>query len=327
MNDLERSLAYKPTRSELAYVRRLPARKLPRFSVIIPSLNQGRYLPETIESIRAQEYPRADILVVDGGSTDGTVDVLRKYRKQSGGKLKFISEKDRGQYEAVNKGIDATDGEIVAWINSDDVYLPGAFWKVATFFTFNHCAMVVYGRNWYTDPDLNPRFEYPTDWSPVLSEQRRRMLHFCLPPQPSLFFRRAAPMLAGLLSSEILDYELWLRWQRAFQFFFLDDFLSMSRLHAGAKTMTNRKKLILEIVDVVHRYYLTVPRSWAIALSYERRHGTAWTTGASAPIDARLKLESMLWWGYLNLAKGPRAVASILRGGTQLLAESMLGKK
>jgi hypothetical protein len=225
----------------------------------------------------------------------------------------------------VNAGIAATDGEIIAWINSDDVYLEDAFWKVAAFFQFNRCALVAYGRNRYTDDKLRPLFDYPVDWSPVLKEQRRRMLHFCLPPQPSLFFRRKAVTLSGALASPILDYELWLRWQRDLPFFFIDDYLSLSRLHSEAKTVKTQRKLIEGVCDVVHRYYLTVPYSWTMKLAQNDLHGSRWTTGEVPPDTRSVHTRALLYWIYYNLRWSLRSLATVAQLGASWLRESLHG--
>ncbi len=326
MNELERSLAFVPSAAELAHVKALPPQDLPLISVVIPSLNQGSYLAETLASVVRQAYPRVEIFVADGGSTDNTLEVLASFNRQHSGLLRHISEPDGGQQHAVNKGIDATTGEIVAWINSDDVYLPDAFWKVVTFFYYNRGALIVYGRNHYTDENLRPVMEYPVDWSPLLGEQRRRMMHFCLPPQPSLFFKRMAVTLAGKLTSHILDYELWLRWQEHLPFFFLDDFLSLSRLHAEAKTVSARRQLIDGICKTVHQYYNTVPYSWLLSRVYHDTYGNSWTRGESNPVTKTMKLKALVGWALYNVQLAPKVVPRKLRLGLRNLRWSLRGR-
>ena len=308
MNELERSLAYKPSREELATVKKIPPRKLPKIAVVIPSFNQAQFLPETLDSVFSQGYPRLEVFVDDGGSSDESVEILQHYKKKNPKILRYVSEPDGGQFQGVNKGIDATDGTIIAWINSDDLYLPQTFWKIVTFFHFNRCALVVYGRNNYTDAKLNTIFEYPVDWSPVISEQRRRMMHCCLPPQPSLFFRREAVTLSGKLASPILDYELWLRWQRDIQFHFIDEHLSISRLHEDAKTIHDRTELIDGICEVVHEYYNTVPFSWVLQKAYNDAYGPSWMEGKSPPVTRAIRMKAIASWAVLNLRLAPRSV-------------------
>ena len=294
-----------PDEQTIRDVRAITPEKLPKISVVVPSLNQARFLPETLASVMEQGYPRLEVFVADGGSTDGTPELLREYSRRSGGIVRYTSAPDGGQHLAVNKGIAATDGEIIAWINSDDVYLPG--------------------RNRYTDENLRPLFDYPADWSPVLREQRRRMLHFCLPPQPSLFFRRQAVVLSGALASPILDYELWLRWQRDLPFFFIDDYLSLSRLHEETKTVKSQRTLIQGICEVVHGHYLTVPYSWTIKLAQSDVHGSRWTTGEVPPYTRSLRVRALLYWLYYNLRWLPRSMAAAVRSGIGRVRESLHG--
>jgi len=313
MNELERRLAFIASPEDLARVRSLSPADLPRFSVVIPSFNQGKFLAQTLDSVISQEYPNTDIFVADGGSTDGSVDILEDYTRRFNGLLRYDSRPDGGHYQGVNKGIANTSGEVIAWINSDDVYLPGAFWKVAAFFCYNRSALVVYGRNTYVDEYLNTITDYPVDWSPLLGEQRRRMMHFCVVPQPSLFFRREAVLLCGDLASKILDYELWLRWQRNLPFYFYDDYLSLSRVHQKAITANPDKQLLLHICKTVHDYYGAVPLSWAFKYAYTVTYGAAWTRGEHPAVGHMILARAYLQWLWLNIRWSPRMALRALR--------------
>jgi glycosyltransferase involved in cell wall biosynthesis len=306
MNDLERSLAFIATVDDLALVKALPPSRLPRFSVVIPSYNQAEFLRQTLDSVFEQAYPNLEIFVADGGSSDGSVAILEEYRQRHPDIMRYDSRPDGGHYRGVNKGIANTSGEIIAWINSDDVYLPEAFWKVAAFFHYNRGAYVVYGRNRYVNRDLQPVIDYPVDWSPLLAEQQRRMMHFCLPPQPSLFFRRMAVTLCGALASRILDYELWLRWQGNLPFYFYDDYLSLSRLHEAAITANADRALLQGICATVHATYGIVPYSWAFKYAYTVVHGAAWARSEAPPITAGLRARAVAYWIGLNLRWLPR---------------------
>ena len=322
MNDLERSLAFIATAEDLAQVKALPLSKLPQISVVIPSYNQADFLRETLDSVLAQGYPNLEIFVSDGGSSDGSVGILTEYQLLHPKILRFDSRPDGGHYKGVNKGIANTSGEIIAWINSDDVYLPEAFWKIATFFHFNRSAYVVYGRNRYVNRDLQPVIDYPVDWSPLLGEQRRRMMHFCLPPQPSLFFRRIAVTLCGALASTILDYEMWLRWQDNLPFYFYDDYLSLSRLHDAAITANADRALLQGICATVHAAYGVVPYSWAFRYAYTIVHGAAWARGESPLITATLRARALAYWIGLNLRWLPRLVVHRIRDFRAWLSEA-----
>jgi glycosyltransferase involved in cell wall biosynthesis len=313
MNELERSLAFIPTAAQISHVMRLSCAELPCFSVVVPSFNQSSFLRQTLDSVLAQDYPNIEIFVADGGSTDGSVEILEEYSSMHPQLLRYDSRPDGGHYHGVNKGIDNTTGDIIAWINSDDVYLPGTFWKIATFFHYNQIAFVVYGRNRYVDRDLKPVVDYPVDWSPLLSEQRRRMMHFCLIPQPSLFFKRMAVTLCGAANSKILDYELWLRWQNDLPFYFCDDYFSLSRLHDEAITANADRGLLRGICETVHQYYGIVPFSWSFKYAYTIEHGAAWTRGEAPSPGLKVRLMAHWYWVMMNLRWMPRLASRSAR--------------
>ena len=125
----------------------LSTSELPQISVITPSYNSGLFIEQTIRSVLAQGYPKLEYIVIDGGSTDGTVDILHKYD----GSLTWISEKDRGQSHAINKGFQMATGEVLAYLNADDVYEPGALVKVGNFITRHPQAYWVTGRCRFID--------------------------------------------------------------------------------------------------------------------------------------------------------------------------------
>ncbi|MBR1133265.1 glycosyltransferase family 2 protein [Bradyrhizobium iriomotense] len=323
MNELERSLAFVPTAAQISHVRSLPRAELLRFSVVVPSFNQCSFLRQTLDSVLAQDYPNIEIFVADGGSTDGSVAILEEYSSIHPQLLRYDSRPDGGHHHGVNKGIANTTGDIIAWINSDDIYLPGAFWKVATFFYFNRLAFVVYGRNRYVDRDLNPVIDYPVDWSPLLSEQRRRMMHFCLIPQPSLFFKRTAVTLCGALNSKILDYELWMRWQKDLPFYFCDDYFSLSRLHDDAITANADRGLLRGICEAVHQYYGIVPFSWTFKYAYTAEHGAAWTRGEAPSPGRKVLLMAHWYWVMMNLRWLPRLALRSARGLMSWAAQAL----
>lgn len=323
MNEYERSLAFKPTEAQLAYVRALPVEQLPSISVVIPSFNQGRFIRAAVDSVYAQDYPRMDVFVADGGSSDDTVATLNDLAAQHGASLRYDSRPDGGHFPGVNKGISMTTGEIVAWLNSDDMYAPGAFWNVATFFTFNVGAHVVYGRNDYVLENGEFLVPYPVDWSPMLSEQHKRMWNMCLVPQPSLFFRRHAVRLCGALNHKLLDYELWLRWQKDLPFFFMDEKLSFSRLQPNAITVNAGQELLRGIVRLVRDYYAVAPMSWCIRDAYNRRYGPDWIEGKSSPITKGLKREAAWLWLKYNVLEQPLTFARTLIGDTARVRASL----
>lgn len=115
---------------------------LPRITIVTPSFNQAKYLPETIESILKQDYPNLEYIIIDGGSTDGSVDIIKKYESSLS---YWVSEKDNGQSDAINKGFKGATGVLFNWINSDDVLFPGALHRIAKAYTKNPDADLIAG--------------------------------------------------------------------------------------------------------------------------------------------------------------------------------------
>lgn len=216
-----------------------------KVSVVTPSFNQGRFIERTIQSVLSQRFSNLEYVVFDGGSTDETVSVLNRYDTC----LRWVSEKDRGQTDAVNKGILSTSGDIIGWLNSDDVYYPGTVQTVSEVFESRPEIDLIYGDADYLDEQDRVITPYETqDWD---FETFKGLCFIC---QPAVFFRRSVINRFGLLDVTLnycMDYEYWLRLAlgRA-RFLHLPQKLAGSRLYPETKTLGQRVPLTREIVEM-----------------------------------------------------------------------------
>jgi glycosyltransferase involved in cell wall biosynthesis len=212
-------------------------------SVVTPSLDQAAYLEAAIESVREQDYPRIEHIVVDGGSTDRTIEILRRHDH-----LRWISEPDRGQADALNKGFALARGEVFAWLNADDSYLPGAV-SAAVAALRETGADLVYGGWRQIDEHgdvLGEKLPVPTTYARLLE------VHNVI-PQPAAFFTRAAFERAGGLDERLhyaLDYDLWLKIARDGRLAKVDRVLAAFRYHADSKTVASGDRFLPEVVAV-----------------------------------------------------------------------------
>lgn len=234
-----------------------------KVSVVTPSFNQGEFIERTLRSVATQEGVTHEHFVFDAGSSDATVGILRGFRPA----VRWVSEPDRGQAHAVNKGIAASDGEIIGWINSDDVYYPGALRRVVEFFSSAPDVDVLYGMADHIDRDDRAFEPYPTAaWS---FEALKRSCFIC---QPAAFFRRRVVEAHGPLDETLhycMDYEYWIRLAKAgARFAYLERKLAGSRLYPETKTLAARVRAHEEINEMLARSLGRVPLPWIAAYAY-----------------------------------------------------------
>ncbi|MFU8772933.1 MAG: glycosyltransferase family 2 protein, partial [Anaerolineales bacterium] len=205
---------------------------LPLVSIITPSYNQAAYLEHTVRSVLTQDYPHVEYIVVDGGSSDGSVEILRAYEKYLAW---WISEPDQGQSQAINKGLSRARGEIVAWLNSDDLYLPGVISAVVEAFQSHPEASMVFGNAISIDKDGNP-FNEQVFGDRGLDD----FMAFKIICQPAVFMRHSRLEQAGLLDESyhyLLDHHLWLRIAMLESPVYLPQPLACARYHSQAKNI------------------------------------------------------------------------------------------
>lgn len=244
--------------------RQLSVESWPRFFVVTPSLNQAKYLRSTIDSVLDQTYPHLSYFVADGGSTDESVEILRSY----GDRLSWVSRPDGGQAAAVSKAWSESDADVVAYLNSDDVYLPLAVTRAAVELLRRPEASVVYGKAWVIDEAGRTLRPYKTE--PFSAD---RLAAECFISQPAAFVRREVFRVIGPLDPDLhycMDYDLWIRIARWFELAYLEEFLAGSREHPDTKTQRDRDQVYREILQVTTKHYGLPSRSWAVAAILNR---------------------------------------------------------
>ena len=230
---------------------------LPKISVVTPSLNQAEFLEETIRSVILQGYPRSEYIVIDGGSTDGSIDILERYSAHIN---YWVSEPDEGQTQALNKGFARANGEWQMWLNSDDVLLPGALHRLAATIRNNPNADWIVGNVVVTDENLQPKRTFEPvcntdDWTDFLCNKRKTGTSI---PQPGSCWSRNAWLEAGKLDETlryVMDFEYWVRLARkGYRPLLLPEDLALFRLTSTSKSGGGMAKFISEEKVVVAKY-------------------------------------------------------------------------
>jgi glycosyltransferase involved in cell wall biosynthesis len=238
----------------------------PLVSIVTPSYNQADFIEDTLDSVRAQRYDRVEHIVVDGGSDDGTLDVLEAYEDADDGTLEWVSEPDDGQSDAINKGFERADGEIVAWLNSDDVYFDvGVLDRVVDYFD-RYPADVIYGDLAYIGVDSRVN---AIDVRPDFDA--RKLPYRILIGQPATFFRRAVveeeKLRVDLDFS--MDYEYWLRLAQNYSFRHVADVLAGFRSYEAQKSQ-DRTAMAAELREVFADYSYPDRPAWTVAVENAR---------------------------------------------------------
>jgi glycosyltransferase involved in cell wall biosynthesis len=221
----------------------------PLVSIVTPSYNQQRYLEETILSVINQDYPALEYIVIDGGSTDGSVEIIKKYQDKLTG---WVSESDLGQTDAINKGFDRSQGDIMAWLNSDDIYHVGAIRSAVEFLQEHPDIGMVYGDTDLIDEDSRRIGRF----NAKQTNYQRLMRGGVYIPQPAAFWRRDLWERSGPLDTSFyfaMDYDLWVRFAKIAPIQYLPQLWASFRIHDGGKTTNSDDRCWPEMKKVYTR--------------------------------------------------------------------------
>jgi glycosyltransferase involved in cell wall biosynthesis len=270
---------------------RIPARAedVPLVSVVMPSLNQASFIEAAMASVLGQSHSRLELLVQDGGSTDGTLDILRRLEARDA-RLRWVCAADAGPADAVNKAILRARGTVIGWLNSDDLYAPGAIERAVAALQAHPRCLAVYGHGAHVDEDGHQLAAYPTRPPATGAEE---FLDGCFICQPTLLFRRSLFCLLGPLDADLraaFDFEYWLRLFSLLpeRIGFVDAVQAHSRLHPGSITRRMRRQVALEGMLVLNRHLRRAPVHWALTHLAEirsERPGESLSEGQRSEIE------------------------------------------
>ncbi len=252
----------------------------PRVTIVTPSYNQAAFLEQTIKSVLDQGYPNLEYFVVDGGSTDGSKEIIEKYADRLDW---WVSETDMGQAEAINKGFDRATGDYIAWLNSDDLYQPGVIEAAVKVLEANPDACLVYGDVVSIDEN-----GLPFNIMAYGKWELKDLMSFNIIGQPAVFMRRSALLKAGNLDLSyrfLLDHHLWLRVAQQGKMIHVAELYASARMHPGAKNVALARGFGQEAYQLA----AWMPYQPALANLYKKNRRKIWA-GANR-MNARYLLD------------------------------------
>lgn len=260
-------------------------------SIITPSYNQAKYLEQTILSVLNQDHPRIEYIVIDGASTDGSVEIIKKYADKL---VHWESKKDNGQADAINKGFARATGEIVAWLNSDDYYLPGTIRAAVKVFEENPDVVLVYGNMLAVDEN-GQTFNTLTYKQLTLED----LLCFQIIGQPAVFMRRAALQKTSGLDSTfhfLLDHLLWIKIAKQGRILHVNETWSAARYHAEAKNVAKAAEFGREAFRILETIAQDKDLAPTLHKIDRRAHASAFRVDARYLLDGGLPGKALQAW-------------------------------
>jgi len=261
---------------------------IPKISITTPTYNQANFLEDTILSVLEQEYPKIEYIIMDGGSNDGSIEIIKKYADRL---AYWESKPDKGQSHAINKGWQRASGDIIAWLNSDDIYLPGALQYVARAFMDHPQAVVFIGACELTD---GKRFPIGKRIAPVAIDGEQILKGEDIPAQPSVFLKRQVLDEIGYLSEDlfyVMDWEYWLRIGLRYgkeRVVLINEVLSAFNIWQGGKTQSGEGKDLAERRKIFTNFYKNESHEKYIHYKSLSFANTYWR-------EARVNLENNNW--------------------------------
>jgi GT2 family glycosyltransferase len=299
--------------------------KQPLISIVTPSYNQGKYLKQTIRSVLEQDYLRIEYLVVDGASTDDSVEIIKKYTLESGSLLPqdqqqavglqkhkvdwWVSEKDQGQGDAINKGLARAQGDVVAWLNSDDYYLPGTISAAVKVFEENPDVVMIYG-------DMLAVDEHGTTLNHLKYKQLslQDLVCFQIIGQPSVFFRREVLEQTGGLDTTfhfLLDHHLWIRIAQHGKILHVNQTWAVARYHAEAKNRAKATEFGREAFRILAWARSQPELAEAVSGVERRARASANRVDARYLLDGGQPVSALRAWTRALLIHPPTALARL----------------
>jgi glycosyltransferase involved in cell wall biosynthesis len=298
---------------------------LPLISIVTPSFNQGRFIRQTIESVLTQDYPNIEYWIVDGGSNDDTLDILRGYECEP--RLRWISEKDQGQSDAINKGLARCCGDIFNWLCSDDVILPGALRKVADAWVAHGTPAIIYGLARFVDENGKDLGYCPQQSTHLTLKDilTLRVQSY----QPATFVpTEHLRQIGGIDASYhyVMDFDMWVKLAQRVPFVYVPHDVALYRLHASSKSLSRFASFIPELERVLD----TAARKGLISA----RAAQAYTSLCSGNICLHpttrhysVGLRQLLAAVRLDYRVAPAAVDILLRSTLRLLMGEAIWNK